>query len=140
LNDLSKAKRFEHLNRRPPLNGAKRLNEEDMGNKRPMHRHSNEFKRPDLNSFKIDQTIRILEKDWKRACHIFNQKEKVFVDTYLGFLRSVAGFVCKRAGGSGSGRIRLCTGARADLATCQFLLLDDEKPVRCPSFLLKSNS
>jgi hypothetical protein len=68
-----------------------------MGNKRPMHRHSNEFKRPDLNSSKIDQTIRILEKDWKRACHILNQKEKVFVDTYLGFLRSVAR-ICLQAG------------------------------------------
>jgi hypothetical protein len=62
-----------------------------------MHRHSNEFKRPGVKSSEIDQTIRILEKDWKRACQFLNQQEKVFVDTYLGLLRGVAR-TCLEAG------------------------------------------
>jgi hypothetical protein len=45
----------------------------------------------------IDKTIRILENDWKRACKILNQQEKVFVDTYLGLLRGVAR-TCLEAG------------------------------------------
>jgi hypothetical protein len=61
-----------------------------MGSKRSMHRHSNEFKRPGVKSSEIDQTIRILEKDWKRACQFLNQQEKVLVETYLGFLRNIA--------------------------------------------------
>ena len=43
-----------------------------------------------MKSSEIDQTIRVLEKNWKRSYQILNQKEKAFVDTYLDFLRSVA--------------------------------------------------
>lgn len=50
-----------------------------------------------MKSSEIDQTIRVLEKDWKRSCQILNQKEKAFVDTYLDFLRSVA-WACLKAG------------------------------------------
>jgi hypothetical protein len=88
----------------------------------------------------IDKTIRILENDWKRACKILNQQEKFSLTRTSAFSEVWPGLVWKRAGGSGSGRIRLYTGARADLATCQFLSLDYESPIHRPSFLLKSNS
>ena len=48
-------------------------------------------------SSEIDQTIRVLEKNWKRSRQILNQQEKAFVDTYLDFLRSVAR-ACLKAG------------------------------------------
>jgi hypothetical protein len=51
-----------------------------------------------VKSSEIDQTIRVLEKNWKRSCQILNQQEKAFVDTYLDFLRSVAR-ACLQAGG-----------------------------------------
>lgn len=38
----------------------------------------------------IYQTIRRLEQDWKDTCGVLNRQEKLFVETYLGFLRSVA--------------------------------------------------
>lgn len=43
-----------------------------------------------MKSAEIDQTICLLEQGWKDTCTILNQQEKVFVETYLGFLRSVA--------------------------------------------------
>jgi hypothetical protein len=35
----------------------------------------------------IDQTIRLLEQEWKDTCGILDQKERALVETYLGFLR-----------------------------------------------------
>lgn len=43
-----------------------------------------------MKSSEIDQTIRLLEQEWKDTCVVLDQKEKALVETYLGFLRSVA--------------------------------------------------
>jgi hypothetical protein len=43
-----------------------------------------------MKASEIDQTMRLLEKGWKNTCGVLNQQEKVLVDTYVSFLRSVA--------------------------------------------------
>jgi hypothetical protein len=43
-----------------------------------------------MKSAEIDQTTRLLEQGWKDTRGILNQQEIIFVETYLGFLRSVA--------------------------------------------------
>src|SRR5918992_322118 len=45
---------------------------------------------PSTTTVEIDQTIRLLEQGWKDTRRILNQQEKIFVETYLSFLRSVA--------------------------------------------------
>ena len=39
---------------------------------------------------KIDQTIQHLEREWKEACLVLDNQERVLVETYVGFLRHVA--------------------------------------------------
>ncbi len=42
-----------------------------------------------MKSSEFNQTIHILEKEWKDTCGVLDQQEKALVETYLGFLRRV---------------------------------------------------
>lgn len=43
-----------------------------------------------MKAGEIDQTIRLLEKEWKDTCGVLNRQETVLVETYVSFLRSAA--------------------------------------------------
>jgi hypothetical protein len=51
-----------------------------------------------MKSAEIDQTIHRLEQNWKDTCGTLNRQEKLFVETYVNFLRVVAR-ACLELGG-----------------------------------------
>ena len=43
-----------------------------------------------MKANEIDETVRFLEKEWDDTCGVLNQQERVLVETYVSFLRTVA--------------------------------------------------
>jgi len=44
----------------------------------------------------VEQTIHLLENEWKDTCRLLDEQERALVETYLRFLRNVAGVCLKR--------------------------------------------
>jgi len=49
-----------------------------------------------MKASEIHQTVRLLEEGWKDTRGVLNQQERALVETYLRFLRNVAGVCLKR--------------------------------------------